>query len=127
MRGGQQGAKQKARTEICTFRGKDGLSGDGAGESRLIINLKAQRLNSKGVGKVATLAEVRCPHSIGTLCFAMKLSSHHWFSDRNYMLETQFLFETQWFVTLFCTENQGGVHDSFCDGQHVRNLISVQK
>ena len=44
------------------------------------------------------------------------------------MLETQFLFETQWFVTLFCTENQGGgVHDRFCYGQHVRNLISVQK
>ena len=57
------------RSGICTVRGKHGLSGDGAGD-RLIINLRAQRLNSKGVGKATPPANSRLGQGFGTLFVA---------------------------------------------------------
>ena len=98
-----------------------------SGEGQLIINLKAQRLNSKGVGKVATLAAPRWVDRIGAFCFGLKLSSIPSVLDRNYMLETEFLFKTEWFSDHFHCKTDGSMHDSFCYDQHVRNLISAQK
>ena len=98
-----------------------------SGEGQLIINLKAQRLNSKGVGKVATLAAPRWVDRIGAFCFGLKLSSHPSVLGRKYVLETYFLFENQWIGDIFYSKTEGSMHDSFCYAQHVRNLISAQK
>ena len=97
------------------------------GISQRIINLKAQRLNSKGVGKVARLAKVRYVHGIAHLSFAVKWSLHQWVSDRNCVADTYFLYENQCSDDNFCIETEGPARDSFCDCQHVRNLISVHK
>ena len=59
-----------------------------SGEGQLIINLKAQRLNSKGVGKVAPLAKARYVHGFLPFSFDMKLSFNPSVLDRKYVLET---------------------------------------
>ena len=79
---GKQHAQRYARSDMSTrFMVTSGVG-------QLIINLKAQRLNSKGVGKVATLAAPRWVDRIGAFCFGLKLSSHPSVWDRKYVLET---------------------------------------
>ena len=92
-----------------------------SGEGQLIINLKAQRLNSKGVGKVAGSAGSRYTHGAAHIYFGHKMALHQWFLDRNCVVDMYFLYENQCSDDNFCIETEGPARDSFCDCQHVRN------
>ena len=93
MRGGQQGAKQKARTEICTVRHEHGIYGDE--RSRLTNNKskgsKAQ-LQGGWQGREAGWFAMTAWHRTPLFCcemvvapsgFGQKLRDRHVFSIRN--------------------------------------------
>ena len=107
MRGGQQGAKHKARTKICTVRHEHGIYGDE--RSRLTNNKsKGSKARSQGIlqvdaaGQVAMRSEHRWPEA----------SYGKWrpcigFCERKYGIDNVFLSEAPGIDALFHHETEG--------------------